>query len=135
MKGRTNKLEHELEKVQDQITTLKQALDTRSDYGLGRGDPGFAGREVNRALLERFEEREEGLKQAISETNRSEYGFCESVAGRFTLTAWRCCQTPEYAFVARGVNRSNDELKVDFRAERRERKRWARERRWHWNHA
>jgi RNA polymerase-binding transcription factor DksA len=77
MKGRTNKLEHELEKVQDQITTLKQALDTRSDYGLGRGDPGFAGREVNRALLERFEEREEGLKQAISETNRSEYGFCE----------------------------------------------------------
>lgn len=70
-------LEQELEKLEDQIDTLKSNLDEKPDYTLGKGDPRISSWELNRALLEQAEDRAVTLQEALVNVDKGTYGVCE----------------------------------------------------------
>jgi RNA polymerase-binding transcription factor DksA len=74
----TRTLQQELDRLQDQISKLKLALEDKPDYGLGQGDPATTRWEINLALLEQSQERVVELEQALSRANRGEYGICRA---------------------------------------------------------
>jgi DnaK suppressor protein len=69
-------LEQELTNIKEQIARLEEALEAQPDYGIGQGDPAVTGREVNRALLERLQERRTSLERALSRSDSGIYGVC-----------------------------------------------------------
>jgi RNA polymerase-binding transcription factor DksA len=70
-----NLIEQELEQVRQQIAALKRATASKPDYGLGQGDPAITRWEMDRALLQRLQEREATLTRAI-DGNDEGYGVC-----------------------------------------------------------
>jgi DnaK suppressor protein len=70
-------LEQELEKLEDQIDTLKSSLNDKPDYTLGVGDPRISSWELNRALLEQLEDRAGTLQEALVDVDKGTYGICE----------------------------------------------------------
>jgi RNA polymerase-binding transcription factor DksA len=69
-------LEQELDNIKEQICRLEEALEVQPDYGIGQGDPAVTGWEVNRALLERLQERKESIERALARSDRGTYGVC-----------------------------------------------------------
>jgi RNA polymerase-binding transcription factor DksA len=69
-------LEQELTNIREQIARLEEALETQPDYGIGEGDPAVTGWEVNRALLERLQERKTSIERALSRSESGTYGVC-----------------------------------------------------------
>ncbi len=76
MQDRRTVLQREVDKVRTQIAELEKALKERADYGLGKGNPAAARREVDRALLQRLKRRAESLEQALSRLSQGLYGIC-----------------------------------------------------------
>ena len=77
MKIEIESVQDELKNIREHISRLEQSLEERPDYGLGRGDPGIVRRELNRALLQRKQERAESLEGALSRFEQGTYGVCE----------------------------------------------------------
>jgi len=69
-------LQRELDKVRTQIAKLERALREKPDYGLGKGNPAAAHREVDHALLRRLKRRATSLEQALSRLQKGSYGIC-----------------------------------------------------------
>lgn len=67
LQDRRTVLQREVGKVRTQIAELEKTLKERPDYGLGKGNPAAARREVDRALLQRLKpERLAALPDATS---------------------------------------------------------------------
>ena len=69
-------LQRELDKARTQIAELEKTLEERPSYGLGKGNPAAARREVDRALLPRLKRRAKSLEQALSRLGQGSYGIC-----------------------------------------------------------
>jgi DnaK suppressor protein len=105
MKDRTKILKRELKNAQSQLGTLERAVQIEPDFGLGEGDPAITSREVNRALLERLNDRVETLQRAISRVGKGSYGICLQCGNLIhldrlavlpdTRVCVRCAQTGE----------------------------------------
>lgn len=76
MQGEKVILEEELANIQEQIAHLKDALEVQPDYGLGQGDPAVTGWEVNRALLDRLQQRKTSIERALARSDQGTYGLC-----------------------------------------------------------
>ena len=57
---------------------MDERLESRGDYGLGKGDPLIVRWELNLALREKIEERAEQLEDALERLSDGDYGICES---------------------------------------------------------
>jgi RNA polymerase-binding transcription factor DksA len=57
---------------------MDERLESKGDYGLGRGDPLIVRWELNLALREKVEQRIEQLEDALERLDEGDYGICES---------------------------------------------------------
>ena len=57
---------------------MDERLESKGDYGLGRGDPLIVRWELNLALREKVEQRIEQLEDALHRLDAGDYGVCES---------------------------------------------------------
>ncbi|MEA3342487.1 MAG: TraR/DksA C4-type zinc finger protein [Chloroflexota bacterium] len=73
---KTEILKQELDELQAQIAALETALESKPEYGLGKGDPAITQRELDRELLQRFKKRAAHLRQAMSQNDAGTYGIC-----------------------------------------------------------
>ena len=69
-------LQRELNQVRTKISELEKTLQEKPDFGLGKGNPATARREVDRALLQRLKQRAKNLEQALSRLSQGLYGIC-----------------------------------------------------------
>jgi DnaK suppressor protein len=76
MQDERSVLKKELANIEEQIARLEEALETQPDYGMGEGDPAVTRWEVNRALLERLQERKASIERALSRSDSGTYGVC-----------------------------------------------------------
>ena len=76
MREETKVLREELDRQQEQIARLEQALGERPDDGPGQGNPATTRWDVNLALLVQSRKRVEEIEQALSRVKRGEYGIC-----------------------------------------------------------
>ncbi len=76
MQNKRTLLQREMDRIRIQIAELEKTLEARPEYGLGKGNPAAAGREVDRALLQRLTRRAESLEQALARLNQGLYGVC-----------------------------------------------------------
>ena len=76
MQDKRTVLQRELDKARTQIAELEKTLEEKPDYGLGKGNPAAARREVDRALLRCLKRRAESLEQALSRLGQGSYGIC-----------------------------------------------------------
>jgi RNA polymerase-binding transcription factor DksA len=60
------------------LAQLDERLESRGDYGLGRGDPLIVRWELNLALREDIEQRAKQLEEALERLDEGDYGMCES---------------------------------------------------------
>jgi RNA polymerase-binding transcription factor DksA len=60
------------------LAQLDERLESRGDYGLGRGDPLIVRWELNLALREDIEQRARQLEEALERLDEGDYGVCES---------------------------------------------------------
>ena len=58
------------------ITQLRERLETKADYGPGRGDPAIYQWELNLALLQRTEDQAEQIRAALARLEAGTYGKC-----------------------------------------------------------
>ena len=73
-------LERRLEETREKLAQLDERLESRGDYGLGRGDPLIVRWELNLALREEIEQKLEQLEEALERLDEGDYGVCESCA-------------------------------------------------------
>lgn len=71
-------LERRLQETRTELAQLEEKLETKGDYGLGRGDPLIVRWELNLALQERMERKVEQLEDALARLDEGDYGICES---------------------------------------------------------
>jgi RNA polymerase-binding transcription factor DksA len=71
-------LERRLQETREDLAQLDERLESRGDYGLGRGDPLIVGWELNLALREDMEQRLVQLRDALERLGEGDYGICES---------------------------------------------------------
>jgi DnaK suppressor protein len=71
-------LERRLQETREELAQLDERLESRGDYGLGRGDPLIVRWELNLALREEIERKVEQLEEALKRLEAGDYGFCES---------------------------------------------------------
>jgi DnaK suppressor protein len=71
-------LERRLEETREELAQLDERLESRGDYGLGRGDPLIVRWELNLALREKIERRADQLEDALARLDDGDYGICES---------------------------------------------------------
>jgi len=101
------RLQRELEETQARIAQLRERLETKADYGPGRGDPAIYQWEFNLALLERAEAQMREVRAALARLENGTYGMCQK-CGRpidderlefLPLAAYciRCAQPPKKA--------------------------------------
>ena len=57
---------------------MDERLESKGDYGLGKGDPLIVRWELNLALREEIEQRVERLEEALERLDEGDYGICES---------------------------------------------------------
>lgn len=72
----TQTLQQELDRLNEQIAKLEQALEEKPDYGLGEGDPAITRWEMNLALLKQCQERADKLGRALKRADQGQYGVC-----------------------------------------------------------
>ncbi len=71
------RLQRELEDTQARIAQLRERLETKADYGPGRGDPAIYQWEFNLALLERAEAQLQQVRAALTRLDAGTYGLCQ----------------------------------------------------------
>jgi DnaK suppressor protein len=71
-------LEEELRKARRELAQLDDRLESRGDYGLGKGDPLIVRWELNLALKDDMEQKVEALEEALQRLDEGDYGICES---------------------------------------------------------
>jgi RNA polymerase-binding transcription factor DksA len=71
-------LEERLEQTRKELAQLDERLESRGDYGLGKGDPLIVSWELNLALREEIERKVERLVEALERLQEGDYGSCES---------------------------------------------------------
>jgi len=81
MQAVKERLQHQLEETQSRIAQLRQRLETKADYGPGRGDPAIYQWEFNLALLERAEEQAQQIRAAMARLEAGTYGTCQNCGG------------------------------------------------------
>ncbi|MGD8466478.1 MAG: TraR/DksA C4-type zinc finger protein [Anaerolineae bacterium] len=72
------RLERQLQQVRGDLAQLDERLETKGDYGLGKGDPLIVRWELNLALREEMETRIAQLEEALERLGAGTYGICES---------------------------------------------------------
>ncbi len=77
MENQKERLTQELQALDEQIATLKQALTVKPEYGMGKGDPAITQWELDQAMLERLERHSDTLRQALDRLKAGTYGICE----------------------------------------------------------
>jgi RNA polymerase-binding transcription factor DksA len=60
------------------LAQLDGRLESKGDYGLGRGDPLIVRWELDLALREKMEEKVAQLEEALARLAEGDYGICES---------------------------------------------------------
>lgn len=71
-------LERRLQETREELARLDERLESRGDYGLGRGDPLIVRWELNLALREKIGQRAQQLEDALARLKEGDYGVCES---------------------------------------------------------
>jgi RNA polymerase-binding transcription factor DksA len=71
-------LERRLQETRAELAQSDERLESRGDYGLGKGDPLIVRWELNLALREKIEQRIEQLEDALERLDKGDYGMCES---------------------------------------------------------
>ena len=71
-------LERQLEQACGELAQLEERLESKGDYGLGRGDPLIIRWELNLALREEMKRKVEQLEEALERAKEGNYGVCES---------------------------------------------------------
>jgi DnaK suppressor protein len=71
-------LERRLQETRKELAQLDERLESRGDYGLGKGDPMIVRWELNLALRDRIEQKVEQLEDALERVDQGDYGICES---------------------------------------------------------
>lgn len=71
------RLQTELEEVNRQIDALKEALQTKPEYGMGEGDPAVTAWELDQAMLKRLQARVVEIQAAMERLAQGTYGLCE----------------------------------------------------------
>lgn len=77
MQAFQERLQRELEETQARIAQLRERLETKADYGPGRGDPAVYQWEFNLALLERAEAQLQQVRAALARLEAGTYGICQ----------------------------------------------------------
>jgi DnaK suppressor protein len=78
MRATREHLERRLRETQEELARLDDRLDSKGDYGLGRGDPLIVRWELNLALREEIQQRADRLHEALERLAEGDYGICES---------------------------------------------------------
>jgi RNA polymerase-binding transcription factor DksA len=71
-------LEKRLQETREDLAHLDERLESKGDYGLGRGDPHIVRWELDLALREKIVQRIEQLEEALERLDGGNYGICES---------------------------------------------------------
>lgn len=71
-------LKRRLQETREELAQLDERLESKGDYGMGRGDPLIVRWELNLALREKIERRAEQLEDALARLDEGDYGICES---------------------------------------------------------
>ncbi len=82
MQSLHERLQRELEETQARIAQLRERLETKADYGPGRGDPAVYQWEFNLALLERAEAQLQQVRAALARLEAGTYGICQKCGQR-----------------------------------------------------
>lgn len=72
------RLQRDLDEVQVRIAQLRERLETKADYGPGRGDPAIYQWEFNLALLQRAEDQALQIRAALARLDAGTYGLCQN---------------------------------------------------------
>jgi DnaK suppressor protein len=78
VKATREHLERRLQETRQELADLDRRLQSKGDYGLGKGDPLIVRWELNLALREDLEQRVEQLEDALERLDEGTYGRCES---------------------------------------------------------
>jgi RNA polymerase-binding transcription factor DksA len=71
-------IERRLREAREELVQLDGRLESRGDYGLGKGDPMIVRWELNLALRDRTEQKVGQLEDAMERLREGDYGCCES---------------------------------------------------------
>jgi DnaK suppressor protein len=77
MQSVRERLEQELHETQMRIAQLRERLETKADYGPGRGDPAVYQWEFNLALLQQAEDQAQQVRAALARLDAGTYGVCQ----------------------------------------------------------
>jgi DnaK suppressor protein len=71
------RLEQELALALAEFDQLDKRLESKADYGLGKGDPHIYEWELNFALRQKTEGKIRSIKSALQKIEQGTYGWCE----------------------------------------------------------
>ena len=71
------RLEQELAMALAEVDQLDKRLESKADYGLGKGDPNIYEWELNLALRQKVEGKIKSIKSALQKIEKGTYGWCE----------------------------------------------------------
>ena len=71
------KLRRELEQTRAEIGRLKQRLEDKADYGIGKGGSTIYEWEINLALKQSLENKVRSIKVALRKVEEGQYGICK----------------------------------------------------------
>jgi RNA polymerase-binding transcription factor DksA len=77
MQAARERLERDLTETQARIAQLRERLETKADYGPGRGDPAIYQWELNLALLQQTEDQAQQIRAALARLDAGTYGRCQ----------------------------------------------------------
>jgi DnaK suppressor protein len=77
MQAVRDRLQSDLAETESRIAQLRERLETKADYGPGRGDPAVYQWEFNLALLQRAEDQAKQIRAALARLDAGTYGRCE----------------------------------------------------------
>ena len=72
------RLLRELKLTEGRIAQLRERLETKADYGPGRGDPAIYQWEFNLALLKQAEVQAQEVQAALARLDAGTYGLCQN---------------------------------------------------------
>jgi DnaK suppressor protein len=77
MPSTRDKLQRELERTRAEIEQLRQKLEDKADYGIGKGGSTIYEWEFNLALKQSLEKKARSLEAALRKEEEGEYGLCK----------------------------------------------------------